>query len=88
MSKIPEITKFIADHPELAHPEFDLIMNSLSKLETIVSSMNTSYEESPELERALIETKALLVQAQQDLERVAILEEPIFDERALTDNNK
>jgi len=86
--KSEAIQKYVLEHPDKTHPDFDIILDALIKLEQTNQSILAQAENYPELSTLIMSVSDTLKQAQLGLADAAILHEDASSERDTSGNNE
>jgi hypothetical protein len=87
-AKSEAIQKYVLEHPDKTHPDFDVILDALIKLEQTNRNILAQAENYPELNNLIMSVSDTLNQAQSGLADAAILREDISSERDTSRNNE
>jgi hypothetical protein len=82
------VQKYILEHPDKAHPDFDIILDALIKLEQTNQTILAQSDKYPELNTLITSVSDTLKQAQRGLADAAILHESLPNEGNKTRNNQ
>lgn len=88
ITSIPQLQTWIVDNRTHAHPDFDVILDALLKLEETNKLIIASSDKYPELASLIQDVSDTLKKAQLGLESAAILKEPLPNEGNSADNLK